>query len=200
MIEENNKNDKVPEKSSGENEASETISEDTENNKDLTVEEIVSEEISESIGSTTNVERIENIEKVEISNSKLNAFMSYFPHLIVGLISLIALAGLIYIVWINTKSDVDSTEAARSLITYLVAVITIVIALILTLMAFFSTLPDFKERFVMGKEVLTILIGVLGTIVGFYFGSAKTLPPSPTPTPTPTATATPNPGTVPAAN
>jgi hypothetical protein len=32
--------------------------------------------------------------------------------------------------------------------------------------------PTCRERFTLGKEVLTILIGVLGTIVGFYFGSA----------------------------
>src|SRR5262249_8941369 len=29
-----------------------------------------------------------------------------------------------------------------------------------------------EKRFALGKEVLTILIGVLGTIVGFYFGTA----------------------------
>jgi hypothetical protein len=32
------------------------------------------------------------------------------------------------------------------------------------------------KRFDQGKQVLTILIGVLGTIVGFYFGSAQGTP------------------------
>ena len=29
-----------------------------------------------------------------------------------------------------------------------------------------------KERFDRGKEVLSLLIGIFGTIIGFYFGSA----------------------------
>jgi len=43
-----------------------------------------------------------------------------------------------------------------------------------------------KEVFDRGKQVLTILIGVLGTIVGFYFGSA---PGGASPNPQPTAVA-----------
>jgi hypothetical protein len=31
---------------------------------------------------------------------------------------------------------------------------------------------DYKERFALAKEVLTILVGILGTIIGFYFGTA----------------------------
>lgn len=184
----------------GGNEAAEIVGKDVQAGKDLTAEEIFNAEISESLGATTNVGRIENIEKVEITGDKLNRFLSYFPHLLVGLISLVALAGLVYIVWISNKQGANSTEAARSLITYLVAVITIVIALILTLMAFFSTLPDLKERFALGKEVLTILIGVLGTIVGFYYGSAPKETATPTVTPSPTATVSPTPASPPAAN
>lgn len=138
------------------------------------LEKISIEKISETAtaGETT-VENIENIEKVEITGRGISTFMTYFPHLIVGLISLIALAGLIFIMYANSKNpNTDPSETARSLITYLVAVFTIVIALTLTLMAFFGNMKDFKERFAMGKEVLTILIGVLGTIIGFYFGSA----------------------------
>ncbi|MEO6589792.1 MAG: DUF308 domain-containing protein [Pyrinomonadaceae bacterium] len=129
-------------------------------------------EIVEATGDSTMVENIEHIEKVEITGRGISTFMTYFPHLVVGLISLIALAGLIFIMYISDKKSVDPSETARSLITYLVAVFTIVIALTLTLMAFFGNMKDFKERFAMGKEILTILIGVLGTIIGFYFGSA----------------------------
>jgi hypothetical protein len=32
---------------------------------------------------------------------------------------------------------------------------------------------NLDHRFGFGKEVLTLLIGILGTIVGFYYGSAK---------------------------
>ena len=32
---------------------------------------------------------------------------------------------------------------------------------------------DLEHRFAFGKEVLTLLISILGTIVGFYYGSAR---------------------------
>lgn len=167
------------------------------------------EKSSATVRNTINVKNIENIENFEtieeVENTRtkrLSMILGFLPHLLVGIISLVALAGLIYIVWTSSRQGADSTEAARNLITFLVAVITIVIALILTLMAFFSNLPDLKERFAMGREILTILIGVLGTIVGFYYGSAPkegniaknekdpivAVSPSPTPTPNPVTT------------
>lgn len=198
MSEDNNKKDEVVEENSDETQTFEPVSEKAVADKDLIGGGVADEEISDGISRTTNVGHIENIERVEIKSDDLNRFLSYFPHLVVGLISVVAMAGMVYIALKNDGGD--PTEAARSLITYLVAVITIVIALILTLMAFFSTLPDLKERFALGKEVLTILIGVLGTIVGFYYGSAPKEPARVTPTPSPTAAASPNPGTTAAAN
>ncbi len=61
---------------------------------------------------------------------------------------------------------------ARGLITFLIAITTVGIAVILCI----STIvlkggEEDKDRFDRGKQVLTTLIGVLGTIVGFYFGS-----------------------------
>jgi hypothetical protein len=73
----------------------------------------------------------------------------------------------------NFLQSLQEIEVARGLITFLIAIATVAIALILALYAFTGDSGEFKERFAMGKEVLTILIGVLGTIVGFYFGSAK---------------------------
>lgn len=72
----------------------------------------------------------------------------------------------------NILVAIASVEVARGLITFLIAFITIVIALILAVTPFTSKEQDYKERFALSKEVLTTLIGVLGTIVGFYFGSA----------------------------
>jgi hypothetical protein len=67
-----------------------------------------------------------------------------------------------------------TTEVARGLITFLVAFATVAIAVILALYAVVNGAKEgeAKERFALGKEVLTTLIGVLGTIVGFYFGSS----------------------------
>jgi hypothetical protein len=63
-------------------------------------------------------------------------------------------------------------EIAMGLITFLVAVATIAVATIMVITAIISG-KDFDKRFALGKEVLTLMIGVLGTIIGFYFGAAK---------------------------
>lgn len=69
--------------------------------------------------------------------------------------------------------NLSNVEFARGLITFLFAIGTIGIALIITFSVFASerSLDESKERFYRGKEILTIFIGILGTIVGFYFGS-----------------------------
>jgi hypothetical protein len=63
-------------------------------------------------------------------------------------------------------------EFARGLITYLFAVVTIGTAVVLVVSALTSTESEAHEkRFQRGKEILSLLLGVFGTIVGFYFGS-----------------------------
>ncbi|NMG31885.1 hypothetical protein [Aromatoleum evansii] len=63
-------------------------------------------------------------------------------------------------------------EFARGLITYLFAVVTIGTAVVLVVSALSSgTSEEIEKRFQRGKEVLSLLLGVFGTIVGFYFGS-----------------------------
>ncbi len=69
------------------------------------------------------------------------------------------------------QRGIASIDFARGMITLLFSVGTIVIALILTLAALFQTDEYAKERFTRAKEILNLLIGVFGTIVGFYFGS-----------------------------
>ena len=59
---------------------------------------------------------------------------------------------------------------SRGLITFLVTLVTVTIALILALSTIVSNSPDRSERFKDGKDLLFALIGVLGTIIGFYFG------------------------------
>lgn len=63
-------------------------------------------------------------------------------------------------------------DLARGVITYLVAGTTVAIAMILVMASIFSGGKDLDKRFTLGKEVLTVLIGVLGTIIGFYYGAS----------------------------
>jgi hypothetical protein len=67
------------------------------------------------------------------------------------------------------------TETARGLITFLVAVSTVGIALILIVWVASTGLAAdvVKERSAFSKEVMTSLIGILGTIIGFYFGATQ---------------------------
>lgn len=64
-------------------------------------------------------------------------------------------------------------ELARGLITYLFAVVTIGIAVALVLNTLVGPAPSDANdgRFQRAKEVLSLLLGVFGTIVGYYFGS-----------------------------
>jgi hypothetical protein len=65
-------------------------------------------------------------------------------------------------------------EVARGIITFLVAAGTVSLAVLLVMAAIMSSgSKDLENRFAFGKEVLTLLIGILGTIVGFYYGSAQ---------------------------
>lgn len=67
-------------------------------------------------------------------------------------------------------------EFARGLITYLFAVVTIGTAVVLVVSALSSgTSEEIEKKFQRGKEVLSLLLGVFGTIVGFYFGSESQL-------------------------
>ena len=71
--------------------------------------------------------------------------------------------------------SMSKVEFARGLITYLFAVVTIGTAVVLVVSALTSTESKAHEkRFERGKEILSLLLGVFGTIVGFYFGSEVT--------------------------
>lgn len=69
-------------------------------------------------------------------------------------------------------AHMGQVEFARGLITYLFAVVTIGTAVVLVVSALTSDeTPANERRFERGKEILSLLLGVFGTIVGFYFGS-----------------------------
>lgn len=89
----------------------------------------------------------------------------------------IAIVVVVFIVYAISGSrgvltSLADEKIARGLITFLITLATVAIAIILALSAIISDPSVVKDRFTLGKEVLSILIGVLGTIVGFYFGSS----------------------------
>ena len=68
-------------------------------------------------------------------------------------------------------------DFARGVITFLIALGTIALALIVAVAGLMRGQPgedpeQQAKRFNRGKEVLTVLVGILGTIIGFYYGSA----------------------------
>jgi hypothetical protein len=78
-------------------------------------------------------------------------------------------------------------NSARGLITFLIAFTTVALAVILVLASIISSSNDLKQRFELGREIFTALVGILGTIVGFYFASAPGAITPATPTPSPAA-------------
>ncbi len=105
-----------------------------------------------------------------------------------GALGAIAIGVMVLIVWELKTGEIletlRSAEVVRGFITFIIALATVAIALILVIAAFLVTNGEkttLKDRFEMAKGVLTALIGILGTIVGFYFGSekAKTEQPKP---------------------
>lgn len=90
----------------------------------------------------------------------------------IGIIILLAIG--LFIPSSGLLTSLSSNETARGLITFLVVFTTVVISLILALYTIVSTSSqqDIKDRFGFGKEILTALIGILGTILGFYFASS----------------------------
>jgi hypothetical protein len=98
------------------------------------------------------------------------------------LLALIAVGVLVIIFWALFINDdfnglIEKENFARGLITFLFAFGTIGIAVIIALSVFTSSADpeEAKQRFYRAKEILTILIGILGTIVGFYFGATQNL-------------------------
>jgi hypothetical protein len=88
------------------------------------------------------------------------------------LVSVFVLIGAAILGWDSVLTAMSRADFARGLITYLFAVVTIGTAVLLTVAALTTGATEEHDRkFQRGKEILSLLLGVFGTIVGFYFGS-----------------------------
>jgi hypothetical protein len=111
----------------------------------------------------------------ELGKEKKLDFLQLLPNLIYGAIALLL---LVVIIWglsgqRGFLASLADKTVARGLITFLITFTTIGIAIILAISTLFGDGDDNGEkRFDQGKQVLSVLIGILGTIVGFYFGSS----------------------------
>jgi hypothetical protein len=114
------------------------------------------------------------------SGPKIGSFqkiLEIFPIVLFACLGFGVVALIAYIIVYPTGQTflekLANKEVARGLITFLIALSTVGIAIILAISTVVLTEgPDGDKRFDRGKQVLSVLIGVLGTIVGFYFGSA----------------------------
>ena len=76
----------------------------------------------------------------------------------------------------NIVLSMGEPKFARGIITYLFAVTTIGTAVVLMVAALTGG-PEMEQNFSRGKDILSLLLGVFGTIIGFYFGAeAASLP------------------------
>jgi hypothetical protein len=92
-------------------------------------------------------------------------------------IGLLTSGGLLWVIY--TGADFfEKPEKARGLITFSVAIVTVAIALLLVFYLVLSDCPEgdgnkgvVKDRFTFGKDILLVFVGILGTIMGFYYGA-----------------------------
>ena len=119
------------------------------------------------------------VELILSSGSRLG-FLNHLPTILFAVLGITVLWLIGYIVTQDGQEflkQLSNKEVARGLITFLIAIATVGIALILAISTLVLTEgSDGDKRFDRGKQVLSVLIGVLGTIVGFYFGAESSAP------------------------
>ena len=102
-------------------------------------------------------------------------FMSLLPNVgvvVLGVLGIGLTAAIVLGLFTRSSivRELASPDLARGVITFIFSVGTIGIALLLAVGALVG--QHTAEEFDKAKQVLTVLIGVFGTILGFYFGTA----------------------------
>jgi glucan phosphoethanolaminetransferase (alkaline phosphatase superfamily) len=68
-------------------------------------------------------------------------------------------------------ASLSEARNARGLITFLFSVGTISVIIVIAIACFWIKIEEIEKRVTSAKDILTLLIGIFGTILGFYFGS-----------------------------
>jgi len=68
---------------------------------------------------------------------------------------------------------VAQPEVARAMITIMFCIGVVAVALLIAVAAFWAPIDQLDQRFDKAKDLLTVLVGIFGTILGFYFGQAS---------------------------
>lgn len=90
---------------------------------------------------------------------------------------LLLVFALLFVVAIGTDLPIihrfTDVAFSRGVITFIITLATVAIAFVLVYSALYAG-ESSDDRFRRAREVFTALMGILGTIVGFYFGSTDT--------------------------
>jgi hypothetical protein len=72
--------------------------------------------------------------------------------------------------FVDNLSDI---AYARGLITFLVAMCSISVIMLVVCSTYWMSQQDLEQRYGRAKDLMTLVIGILGTILGFYYGSSE---------------------------
>jgi hypothetical protein len=92
-----------------------------------------------------------------------------------------AIVALILVVGIFSRQYsfielIAKADQARGLITFLFSFTTIAIFILIAITTFWMKSTEVEARFNKAKDLLTLMIGIFGTILGFYYGSLANTP------------------------